>query len=40
MQVSFTDLLRRYNSRINVSLTDLGVGKQVANWYLPFKVFN
>ena len=40
MQVSFTDVSRVYISGINVSLTYSGVGKQVGNLYLPFKVIN
>ena len=40
MQVKLTDLLTRKNSSMNVSLTYLGNGKRVANWYLTFKDFN
>ena len=40
MQVTFTDVLRGQNFRINVSLRHLGVRKQLENWYLPFKGFN
>ena len=37
MEVSFTDVFRRFNATSKVRLSDLGVRKQVTNCCLPFK---
>ena len=39
MQVSFTDMLRWYNARARVRLSDLGVRREVANFCLTVELF-